>query len=463
MLDIKFIRENTEKVKASLQKRGVDFDMAALLAADEKRRAAITEGDGLRARQNEFAEEIARSPAGERAEKIAASRDLKARLAAVDKEMAKAEEEFMRMMRQLPNIPLSETEQDEVLREVGTKPQFNFVPRDHMEIAIQLDLIDIERAAKVSGSRFAYLKNEAALLEFALISLAMKIATQEGFIPIIPPVLIAEGATENLGYWDDEEGRENYFLVRDTRCYACRHYLGGLEGKEVFCRECRRTIEQKITADERMKCHNCGRESRLTWFYLAGTAEHAIVPMHQNEIFAASELPRRYVGFSTAFRREAGTYGKDTRGVMRVHQFDKVELISFVHPAKSKDELQYLLGLEEKLWQTLGIPYRVVHLGTKDIAKPSAVTYDIEAWLPGQREYREVSSASNTTDFQARRLKTQFRNKEGRNEFVHILNATGFAIGRTLIAILENYQQADGSVAIPEVLQPYMGGMRFIK
>lgn len=464
MLDIKWVRKNQEEAKEALAKRGFsDADIDEVLAADAARRAKIKESDDAKAELNKLSDAAKRLKGEEKQKIIDQASLIKNKHAAALDEARIAEDKYWRLAYRLPNIPLPDVpvgkdERDNVvLREVGQKPHFDFPSRDYMEIAAGLDIIDTERAAKVSGSRFGYLKNEAVLLEFALINLALKVGAKEGFTPIIPPVLIAEGATEGLGYWDDEKGRENYFLVKDTRCYQCRHYLGGLDGEAVFCYECGESRQQEITADGRMKCHNCGRESRLTWFYLVGTAEHAIVPMHQGEIFAKDELPKRYIGFSTAFRREAGTYGKDTKGIMRVHQFDKVELISFTDPMKSEQELHFLLSLEERLWQTLRIPYRIVQLCTGDIAKPAAATYDIEAWLPGQGKYREMSSASTTTDFQARRLKTKFHTGEGKCEHVHILNATGFAIGRTLIAILENYQQKDGSVRIPDVLQKYMG------
>ena len=428
MLDIKFIRENTEKVKASLERRGVGFDLAALLAADEKRRAAITEGDGLRARQNAFAEEIARSPAGERAEKIAASRELKARLAAVDEETRKAEEEFFGLMHQLPNIPLPDVPEgrDErnnvVLREVGDKPRFDFPPRDYMEIATRLSLVDTERAAKVSGSRFGYIKSELARLEFALAQFAFDRLTQKGFIPIVPPVMVREDMMAGMGYIDTNDDREErYFLEKDK-------------------------------------------------LFLVGTSEQSVAPMHADETFDAGDLPRRYAAFSTCFRREAGSYGKDTRGILRSHQFDKMEMVSFTRPEDSQKEHEFLLAREEELMQALRLPYRVVRICAGDMARPTASQFDIETWFPGQNngkgEYRETHSTSNTTDFQARRLNIKYRPTSNlqplTSHFVHILNGTAFAVGRTLIAILENYQRADGSVAVPEALQPYMGGMRVI-
>ena len=242
-----------------------------------------------------------------------------------------------------------------------------------------------------------------------MVQLAFEMTIKEGFVPVIPPVLVKPEAMQGMGYVDTpEELAERYYLEKDQ-------------------------------------------------LFLVGTAEQAIGPLHQGEIFEENELPSRTVAFSTSFREEAGSYGKDTKGILRVHQFDKIEMFSFCHPEKSKEEHQFLVSLQEKLWQSLEIPYQVVQLATKDMSRPSSSTIDIEAWLPGQKKYREMSSASNTTDFQARRLNTRFRGKEGKPEYVHMLNATAFAIGRTLIAILENYQQKDGSIRIPKVLAKYIG------
>ena len=427
MLDIRFIRENPEKVKKALADRGATFDLDYFLGLDGRRRGKIAEVDEMRAQQNEFAEEIARVPTsvGTRAEKIAASRLVKEKLGHAEFELKVLEEEFTELMRKIPNMPDPETpvgrdERDNVvLREVGEKPQFSFAPRDYMETAADLDLIDTERAAKVSGSRFGYIIGDLARLEFALVQFAFDKLDKKGFVPVIPPVMVREEMMWGMGYIDTTEDREE------------RYELG----------------KDKL--------------------FLVGTAEQSVVPLHADEIFDEKDLPRRYAAFSTCFRREAGSYGKDTQGILRVHQFDKVEMVSFTKPEDSKKEHEFLLAAEEELMQALKIPYRVMALCTGDIARPAAATYDIEAWLPGQNsgmgEYRETHSSSNTTDFQARRLNIKFRNKDNKLELVHILNGTAFAIGRMIIAILENDQQEDGSVAIPEVLQPYMGGMTKIQ
>lgn len=441
MLDIKWVRGHMEEVKESLRKRGVDFDMAALLAADEKRRAVIKEGDDLRARQNIFADEIAKAAGSEREEKIAQSREIKTQLAGVENQTKEAEEEFSRLLYQLPNMLLSDvpegrSEKDNmVLKSVGERrdsPEFLRKRHGYMTIAgsleYQLNLIDTDHSAAVSGSRFGYFLNDAVRLELALIQFAMDHLTKNGFIPVIPPVLINEGMMRGMGYIDSEEDREErYFLEKD-----------GL--------------------------------------FLVGTSEQSIVPMYAGRILNQNPnelLPLRYAAFSTCFRREAGSYGKDTEGILRVHQFDKVEMVSFTAPEGSLKEHEFLITMQEEMMQALKLPYRVVQLCAGDTARPSARTVDIETWLPGESGttgmYRETHSSSNTTDFQARRLNIRYRAENGKLEFVHILNGTAFAIGRTLIAILENYQQTKdeehprGWVVVPEVLQPYMAGQKEVK
>ncbi|MBT9151489.1 MAG: Serine--tRNA ligase [candidate division WS2 bacterium] len=296
-------------------------------------------------------------------------------------------------------------------------PKFDFGLKDYLEIAEKLDLIDVKRAAKVSGTRFGYLKNEAVLLEFALINLAFDVLAKQGFMPIIPPVMLKSEMMEGMGY-----------------------------------------IEIK---SEKLKAKNSKEEEvyflRDDDLVLVATSEQSIGPMHSDEIFSEKELPKRYAGFSTCFRREAGAYGKDTKGILRVHQFDKIEMFSFCQPKKSKQEHQLFLSLGEKLMQLLKIPYQIVQLCSSDLAQPSAATYDIETWMPGQDQYRETHSTSNCADFQARRLNVRYKDKDNKLNFVHMVNGTAFAIGRVLIAIIENYQQKDGSVKIPEVLQKYLG------
>ena len=410
MLDIKFIRENPDKVKEGCKKKNADCDVDKVLELDEKRRELVQKIEGLRSEQHKLGKAD-----------IEKAKGLKLQIKELEPQMEEVEGGLKSLLTQFPNIPFDDVpvgdeSKNVVMRKWGKIPKFGlprskagFEPKDHLELGEALDIIDVKRAAKVSGARFAYLKGEAVLLEFALVDLVMKTATKKGFIPIVPPVFVRSETMQGMGYVDTPEDlAERYFFEKD-----------GL--------------------------------------FLVGTAEQAVGPMHADEIFEERELPKRYVAFSTCFREEAGSYGKDTRGILRVHQFDKVELFSFVKPEDSRKEHEFLIAFEEKLWQALKIPYQVVHLATGDMSRPSASTYDIEAWMPGQKKYREVSSASNVTDFQARRLNIRYRTKEGKPEFVHMLNATGFPIGRTIIAILENYQQKDGSVKIPGALQGYMG------
>lgn len=439
MLDIKFIREYPEKIKEGLAKKRVEFNVDYLLALDGKRRVKIKEVDDLRAEQNAVSEEIAGISGGAKESKVAEMKELKEKLGECEFEMKALEEEFAELMQKLPNLPLDDVPVGDerasvVLREVGERPAFKFTPRDYVELGGKLDLIDTERAAKVSGSRFGYLKHEAPLLEFALIQFAMGFLTNQKsirdvvadaglsvsdkpFIPVVPPVLVRPEAMRAMGYVE-RGGEEIYYIEKDE-------------------------------------------------LYLVGTAEQSVGPMHMGETFGEDSMPHRHVAFSTCFRREAGSYGKDTKGILRVHQFDKVEMFVSTTPETSGEEHKLLLALEERLFQLLKIPYRVVHIASGDLGDPAAAKYDLEAWLPGQKnaagEYREVTSTSNTTDFQARRLGIKIKRADGSTEFAHLLNGTAFAIGRTIIAILENYQQEDGSVRVPEVLLPYMHGITEIR
>lgn len=400
MLDIKFIRENAKLVEEKARQKGYPVDVSKLLDVDEKRRKLIEEVDGLRAERNS----AAKSQDHEKGKKI------KEALKSKEDELDKLNEEFYKLIRQVPNLPKEDVpvgrdeSENKVAREEGEKPKFDFEPKDHLELGVANDLIDVESASKISGSRFGFLKNELVILEFAIVRFALDTLTAEGFIPIIPPVIINQKAAEGLGYPEYTSG--DSYKVDDG--------------------------------------------------YLVGTAEHAIVPMHMDKTFSARDLPKRYVGFSTAFRRESGSYGKDTRGIFRVHQFDKVEMVSFVLPENEDKEHEYLLSVEEKMMQTLELPYRVINICIGDLGFPTARKYDIEAWLPGQNQYRETHSASTIGDFQSRRLNIKFE-VAGKREYVYILNATGFAIGRTLIAIMENFQQKDGSIAVPKALQKYTG------
>jgi len=414
MLDIKFIRENPEKVKKGIEKKRVQVDIDRLLELDKKRRDLLQEIERLRAEQNEISE---KSKASQKM--IDEARRLKREIKEKEPVLVKIEKEIEELVRTVPNLPFDEVpvgkdeNDNKVLRRVGKKPKFNFKPKDYLEIAEKLDIIDVKRAAKVSGSRFGYLKGGAALLELALIQFAFKLLTKEGFIPVIPPVMIKEKPYMGMGRLAPSDREERYYIPKDK-------------------------------------------------LYLVGSAEHTLGPMHMDEILSEKELPKRYVGFSTCFRREAGAYGKDTRGILRVHQFDKVEMFSFTTPEESNKEHEFLLSIQEKIMQALDLPYQVVLICTGDMGFVDAKQYDIETWLPSQNRYRETHSCSNTTDYQARGINCRYRKNDGALEFVHMLNATGCAIGRTIIAIIENYQQEDGSVMVPEVLKEYLGGLEKI-
>lgn len=420
MLDINFIRENQDKVKEGSEKKGFDPSIVdRVLKVDETRRQLIIEVDKFRQERNKLVHE---GKANFAKASLAKGKKIKEMLRRLEPDLKAVEEEFKNLLSEIPNLPADDVpegkdESENVEKKKwGKIPKFNFKVRDHLELGESLEMIDVKRAGKVSGTRFGYLKNEAVLLEFALINYAFDCLIKEGFTPTIPPALTQVSVFHKLGY-SEHGGNEGYYLVYDP------------------------------------KKENPTEEAN---YYLVGTAEHSIIPYYMNEILKAEELPRRFVGFSTCFRREAGTYGKDTRGIFRVHQFDKIEMVSFTKPEDSDKEHEFLLSMEEKLTQALEIPYRVVKMCTGDLGAPVARKYDIECWIPSEGQYRETHSTSTCTDFQARRLNIKYRDG-GKTEFVHTLNGTAFAIGRMIIAILENFQQKDGSVLIPKVLQKYTG------
>ena len=415
MLDIKFIRENPNKVKQACKNKQVKVDIDKLLKIDEKKRGIQTELEKIFAQKNKASKKIgAAKDKKEKQKIISAMQKIDKKGDKLKENLKEIDKEFETLMYQVPNVPLNDvpkgkSENDNVvMRKVGKKTKFDFKPKDYLEIAEKLDLIDVKRAAKVSGTRFGYLKNQAALLEIALINLAFNTLGKEGFMPIIPPVMIKSDKIRGMGYLEQADVEEAYYLPKDD-------------------------------------------------LFLAGTAEQPIGTMHADEIFEEKDLAKRYVGFSSCFRREAGSYGKDTKGIFRVHQFDKIEMFSFCHPDKSAEEHQFILSCQEKLMKLLKIPYQVIHICTADLGNPAAAKYDIEAWISSEQRYRETHSASNCTDFQARRLNIRYRDKKNKLKLVHTLNGTGFAIGRIIIAIIENYQQKDGSIKIPEVLQKYVG------
>lgn len=401
MIDVKFIRENQAVVQKAAKDKGVDVDVRHVLEIDATYRELSQQVQKLQEKRNQLAKE----------RNIEEGKKVKEQLEKEEHTLKAVEEELHNWLSKITNIPAKDVKvgkdesENEIVRKWGEPNKFNFTPKDHLELGESLDIIDVKRAAKVSGTRFGYLKNEAAILEFALVQLAFETLIKEGFIPIVPPVLIKTEIMKSLGYMEHGADEDVFSIPKDD-------------------------------------------------LVLVGTAEHSIVAMHRDEVFTKKDLPRRYVGFSTAFRREAGSYGKDTRGILRVHQFDKVEMVSFTTEENDDKEHEYLLGLEEKLFQALEIPYQVVKMCTGDLGFPTARKYDLEAWIPSEGKYREVTSASTTTDFQARRLHIKYVD-DSEKKFVHILNGTAFAIGRTLIAIMENYQEENGSIKIPKILQKF--------
>lgn len=422
MLDIKYIKENKDLVLKGLEKRL--FKETSLvdkvLDLDEKRKELLIEVEKLRAEKNKIAQGGKFSEEGK---KVKGELDKKEEL------LATLEKEIKEINYKLPNVPLEDVpggseEKKEVVKTVGKKTEFKFTPKDHLDLGVALGIIDTQRASKVSGSRFTYLKGDGVLLEFALVNYALEKLVAKGFIPVMPPMLIKKEIIEGLGYWSGG-GNNNYYFVKDYE------EIG--EAKE--------------------------RELDL---YLVGTGEHSVVPMHQGETLEEKELPKKYVAFSSCFRRESGTYGKDTRGILRLHQFDKVEMVVFAKPEEAEKVFSEMLSLSEEFMQDLGLPFQIVKLAAGDMGFPSAKTCDIETWLPGQGKYRETHSISTTTDYQARRLNIRYKTPDG-NKYVHILNGTAFAIGRTIIAIMENYQQEDGSIIIPEVLRKWAGKEKISK
>jgi seryl-tRNA synthetase len=413
MLDIKFIRENPGIIKKACQNKQVKVDVDRLLEIDKKRRQALQGVEDMRAQKNKANKEIGQTKTEKEKKKIILKmQELDRNSDRLNKELKKLNEVFNALMLQIPNpaladSPIGRDDKDNVvLKEVGKKPKLSQL-KSYLEIGEFMDLIDVKRAVKVAGSRFGYIKKEAALIEFALANLAFEILIKEKFIPIVPPVILKSEMARGMGYLEQADKEEAYYLPQDD-------------------------------------------------LYLVGTSEQSIGTMHAGEIFEEKDLPKRYIAFSTCFRREAGSYGKDTKGILRVHQFDKLEMFSFVRPEDSVKEHNFFLKMEEKLMQELKLPYRVINICTGDLGRPAVAKYDIETWLPSEDCYRETHSASNCTDFQARRLNIRYKNKNNKLNFVHTVNGTAFAIGRMLIMIIENYQQKDGSILVPKALRKYL-------
>jgi seryl-tRNA synthetase len=406
MLDIKLIRENPQKVKEACEKKHIQCDIDALLELDTQKRADLTAIEALKAQKNKLGKD-----------NIEEAKQIKEKIKSLEPKLQETEKKLIELLRKLPNIPFDDVpvgkddSENIVLRQEGKLPKFDFTPKEHFELGETLGIIDIERASKIAGSRFYFLKNEAALLEIALANFVFAKLVKKGFSPVIPPVMLKPELAAAMGYIEnpeDEKGdEEGYYLERDR-------------------------------------------------LYLTATSEQTLGAMHADEVLDLQKA-KKYVALSTCFRRESGSYGKDTKGIFRVHQFDKMEMFIFCKPEESEQYHKELLAIEEELMKDLQIPYRVINICTGDLGKPAARKYDIEAWMPGQNRYRETHSTSNCTDFQARGLNTRYKNNQGELEFVHTLNGTGFALGRIIVAILENYQQKDGSVKVPKALHKYTG------
>jgi seryl-tRNA synthetase len=413
VIDLKLVRDDPDRVRTSQLVRGEDPALVdALLAADEQRRAAVLRFDTVRGEQKTLGKAVASAGSdADRQALLARARDLAAEVREAEAEQSAADDVLRDAMLALsnviePGVPEGGEEDFALVAEVGQVPSFSFTPRDHVELGQLLGAIDVERAAKVSGSRFYYLTGVGALLELALVNMAMKQAVDAGFIPMLPPALVRPRAMEGTGFL-------------------------GQAAENVF----------RLEADD---------------YYLVGTAEVPLAAYHMDETLLADSLPLRYVGFSPCFRREAGTYGKDTKGIIRVHQFDKVEMFTFCAPEDAAAEHQRLLGWERQFLDALEVPYRVIDVASGDLGSSAARKYDCEAWVPTQGKYREVTSTSNCTEFQARRLNIRMRDRDGVRSAA-TLNGTLVAIPRTIVAILENHQQADGSVVVPAALRPFLG------
>ena len=419
MIDIKFLRENPDVVRASQKGRGEDVAVVdQVLASDELKRAAITEFEQLRAEQNLLSKSVGAAKGDEKAALLANSKELADKVKAADAKRAEIEAQANALAMVISNIldpdaPIGGEEDFVVIEHVGTPRDFaaaGFEPKDHVELGKLLGAIDTERGAKVSGSRSYYLTGVGALLEFALVNYAITSATKAGFTPVIPPVLVKPAAMEGTGFLG--QAAENvYHLEKDD-------------------------------------------------YYLVGTSEVPLAAFHMDEILDGAKLPMRYAGYSTCFRREAGSYGKDTRGIIRVHQFDKVEMFSFCKPEEAKEEHKRLLQWEKDFLNSMEIPYRVIDVASGDLGSSANRKFDIEAWIPTQSAYREVTSTSNCTEFQARRLNIRYKDSDG-TRAVATLNGTLVAIPRMIVAILENHQNADGTVNVPAALQPFLGMTRF--
>ena len=415
MIDIKFLRENPDVVRASQKGRGENVELVdQIIAIDEIKRAAVSEFETLRQEQNVLSKSVGAAKGDEKAALLANAKELADKVKAADAKRSEIEEKAKALLLQLSNLldteaPIGGEEDFVTIEHIGTPRDFakdGFEPKDHVELGKLLGAIDTERGAKVAGSRSYYLTGEGAMLEFALVNYAISSALKNGFTPVIPPVLVNPSAMEGTGFLG--QAAENVYRI---------------EKDDV---------------------------------YLVGTSEVPLAAMHMDEILPGDKLPMRYAGYSSCFRREAGTYGKDTRGIIRVHQFDKVEMFSFCKPEEAKEEHKRLLQWEKDFLNAMEIPYRVIDVASGDLGSSATRKFDIEAWIPTQGAYREVTSTSNCTEFQARRLNIRYKDADG-TKAIATLNGTLVAIPRMIVAILENHQNADGTVNVPAALQPFLG------
>ena len=415
MIDVKLLRDNPELIRASQKARGESTSLVDdVLKADEERRTAIVEFEALRAEQNALSKSVGAAKGDEKSALLEKAKSLSIQVKEAESKKSATEEKFRALALSLSNIvdpsaPIGGESDFKVIEEVGKVPNFNFEPKDHVELGKLLGAIDVERGAKVSGARFYYLTGPGALLELALVNYAIALATKAGFIPVIPPVLVKPEAMEGTGFLG--QAAENVFHLKEDD------------------------------------------------FYLVGTSEVPLAAYHMDEILDLNKLPLRYSGYSPCFRREAGSYGKDTRGIIRVHQFEKVEMFSFCRVEDAAAEHQRLLAWEKEFLDAMEIPYRVIDVATGDLGSSAIRKFDCEAWIPTQGAYREVTSTSNCTDFQARRLNIRSKGEHGTSP-VATLNGTLVAVPRMIVAILENHQQSDGSVILPKALQSYLGTER---
>ena len=412
MIDLRTVRDNPEAVRASQRARGEDEALVdALLSADERRRTAVARADSLRAEQKQLGKLVGRARGEERDELLAKGKELAAEVKAAEAEQTESDAALAQAHQRLPNlvhpdVPAGGEDDYVVLKEIGTPPKFDFEPADHLDLGVRLGAFDMERGAKVSGSRFYFLTGIGAQLQLALLNLAAAQATANGFTLMIPPVLVRPEVMAGTGFL-------------------------GAHASEVY----------RLRDDD---------------LYLVGTSEVPMAGFHSDEILDLSTGPRRYAGWSTCFRREAGSYGKDTRGIIRVHQFDKIEMFVFCRPEEAQDEHARLLAWEEEMLAKIEVPYRVIDTAGGDLGSSASRKFDCEAWVPTQQRYRELTSTSNCTTFQARRLAVRYRDENNKPQAAATLNGT-LATTRWIVAILENHQQADGSVVVPAALRPFLG------